>query len=64
MTSRWEYKIVTSDDISGGLLKKNRAEIEACLNRLGAEGWEIINMDFRELDVKFSFTGLGKRPSR
>ncbi len=64
MTTRWEYRIVTSDDISGGLLKKNRGQVEAYLNQLGAEGWEMINLDFRELDVKFSFTGLAKRPAR
>jgi hypothetical protein len=60
---KWEYKIVDSrnlkrQDLFGG---SKSGEIEDYLNRLGAEGWEIINLDFYEMEGRGSFTGLAKR---
>jgi hypothetical protein len=59
----WEYKIVDSKDVSGGgIFKgKDRADLEAYLNVLGKDGWEIINLDFRELESRFEFSGVAKR---
>jgi len=61
--TKWEYKIVDSKDVSGGgILKgKDRADVEAYLNGLGMDGWEIINLDFNELENRFEFSGVAKR---
>ncbi len=60
---RWEYKIVDSKDVGGGgIFKgKDRGDIELYLSGLGREGWEIINLDFRELEARFEFSGIAKR---
>ena len=61
--TKWEYKIVDSKDVSGGgIFKgKDRAGIEAYLNGLGMDGWEIITLDFNELGNRFDFSGVAKR---
>ncbi len=63
MTKTWTYKIVDSKDVrGGGVFKgKERTDVEAYLNELGNDGWEIINLDFRELDSRFEFTGVARR---
>ncbi|WP_164503655.1 DUF4177 domain-containing protein [Pleionea sediminis] len=45
----WEYKIVDSNNAEkGGFLKGRTVEqVEAYLNQLGQEGWEIIDLDFQ-----------------
>jgi len=60
---RWEYRIVDSNDVpGGGLFKgKERAAVEAYLNALGAEGWEMVNLDFREFESRLEFTGVARR---
>ena len=60
---KWEYTIVDSKDVpGGGVFKgKDRAEIDRYLNKLGQEGWEIVNLDFRELENRFEFTSVAKR---
>ncbi len=72
----WEYKIVDSADVpadshgkmqsfrlhAGG--QRTRDAIEAYLNGLGAEGWEIISMSFPDTDTGESFVGLAKRALR
>jgi len=59
----WEYRIIDSNDVkSEGLLKgRSRTSLEAYLNELGDEGWEIVNLDWRELESRMSFSGLAKR---
>ncbi len=59
----WEYKIVDSKDVpSSGIFKrKDRAVVEAYLSNLGRQGWEVINLDFRELEGRLEFTGVAKR---
>jgi len=44
---KWEYKIVDSNDVpSAGIFKgRQREALEAYLNELGAEGWELVNID-------------------
>lgn len=60
---KWEYMIVDSQEIpGGGIFKgKDRSDINNFLNKLGEEGWEIINLDFRELERRSEFTGVAKR---
>ncbi len=66
MSSTWEYRLLTSKDVeSGGLLRgRGRDEVEAYLNGLGAEGWEIIDIDFVAMEGSIgltTFSGLAKR---
>lgn len=60
---KWEYKLFDSKDVKrDGLLKgKSRESIEKYLNGLGHEGWEVVNITFRELESRSSFTGVAKR---
>lgn len=41
---------------------KTVRDIEDYLNRLGDDGWEIVNLDFRELSSHREFVGVAKRP--
>ncbi len=66
----WEYKIVDSDEAEkGGFLKGRTVEqVEAYLNALGTEGWEIVDLDF-QMDPTMPegpthFHGLAKRPRK
>lgn len=61
---RWEYKLVTSKDFSAGMFRPtSRAALEAALNELGREGWEVVSMDFDdELVPAMKFAALLKRP--
>lgn len=60
---RWEYRIVDSSDVPGGSLfkGKSRVALESYLNGLGAEGWEVVNIDTLELEGRTSFVGIAKR---
>ena len=60
---KWEYMIVDSKDVpGGGVFKgKDRSQVDKYLNQLGQEGWEIVNLDFRELESRLEFTGVAKR---
>lgn len=60
---RWEYRIVDSNDVAReGLLRgRSREAVERYLGELGDAGWEIVNVDFRELESRSSFTGIAKR---
>ncbi len=60
---KWEYKVVDSKDVpSEGIFKgRNRASVEDYLNQLGRDGWEVINLDFRELEGRLEFSGVAKR---
>ncbi|BDX06284.1 DUF4177 domain-containing protein [Planctobacterium marinum] len=44
----WEYKIIDSNSVEkAGFLKGRTLEaVEAYLNELGQDGWEIIDLDF------------------
>ncbi len=59
----WEYMVLDSKDVRrAGVFKgRDRKEINDYLNTLGNEGWEIVNLDFRELDGRFEFSGVAKR---
>ena len=60
---KWKYMIIDSKDVPGGgfFRGKDRSEVNDYLNQLGHEGWEIVNLDFRELESRFEFTGVAKR---
>ena len=61
---QWEYRIVHDEDVKQTDLfgRPKRAAVEALLNQLGAEGWELVNIDFSDDGPKFFFTGVLKRP--
>lgn len=60
---RWEYRIFDSKDVAGGGLFKrpDREALEARLNELGAEGWEVVVGDFLELEHRHAFMAILKR---
>ena len=61
---KWEYLILDSVDMEKRLSLKgpNREELEKYLDVLGSRGWEIVNLDIRELfDKRGSFAGVAKR---
>ena len=60
---KFEYKIIDSKDVSSaGLFKgRKREDVEGYLSSLGSEGWEIINLDFRELESGLEFAGIAKK---
>lgn len=60
---KWEYRFLDSMDIEEGgfLAVKSRDAVEAYLNRIGDEGWEVINLDFVEIEGRTSFVGVAKR---
>ncbi len=60
---KWEYKIVDSKHLSGGgaFKGKDREVVESYLNQLGEEGWEIVDLHFKEIQRGFEFSGLAKR---
>ncbi len=61
---KWEYLILDSIDMEKRLSLKgaNREELEKYIDVLGSRGWEIVNLDFRELfDKRGSFSGVAKR---
>lgn len=64
---QWEYKIIASADVQAdrGVLgmKDVRNELEAYLNELGRDGWEIVDADFFPNNAQY-FTGLAKRERR
>ena len=61
----WEYKIVDSQDVGGGIFKgPDRDKLEAYLNEPGQDGWEILGVDFLELENRHSFVAIAKRAAR
>jgi hypothetical protein len=59
---KWEYKVVDSTQVSGGIFRgKKFQETEKFFNQLGQEGWEIINIDFNDVTGQMDFVGVVKR---
>lgn len=60
---KYQYKIIDSKDVeSAGLFtSKKREDVEAYLNSLGTGGWELVNVDFRELEGRLEFSGVMKK---
>jgi len=57
-TTLWEYRVVTLGRNPFSTLKDE--EIEAMLNELGAEGWEVIRAEVPEGGVRWKV--VAKRP--
>jgi hypothetical protein len=60
---KWEYKIIDTKDVPGGgfFKGKDREAVEAFLNELGEQGWEIINIDAADRSSDLQFRGVAKR---
>jgi hypothetical protein len=63
LMKKYQYKIVDTRDVAAaGLFKgRLREDIEAYLSSLGAQGWELVNVDFRELEGGLEFAGIMKK---
>jgi len=63
MSKKWEYCVVDSHEVPGVNFgeARNKSDIVDYLNRLGQEGWEIINLDMTESQALFNFFGVAKR---
>ncbi len=63
--TKWAYKIIDSRDVEreGFFKGRERSKLEEYLNKLGEEGWEVINLDFSDLsDDAGRFYGVAKKP--
>ena len=60
---KYKYKIVDTRDVeTAGLFKgRKREDVESYLNSLGTAGWELVNVDFRELESGLEFAGVMKK---
>ena len=60
---KWEYRIIDTKEVpGGGILKgKDRQAVEAYLNELGEQGWEIVNIDASDRNSDLQFRGVAKR---
>ena len=65
---KWEYRIIDTYEVPGypaflsGIFKvKSRQAIEAYLNALGEQGWEIVSFDALEWRSCMAFRGVAKR---
>jgi len=60
---KWEYKIIDTDDVPGSVIFKGRSRdaIEAHLNQLGEQGWEIVSLDALDWKLQLAFLGVAKR---
>jgi len=63
MSKKWEYRIVDSHEIPGVDYTdvRRKQDLQNYLNRLGQEGWEIINLDLTENQEFYNFFGVAKR---
>ena len=61
--AQWEYRVVDSKTLEGGSTFKGKAReaVEAHLNTLGREGWEIIEVSFKDIQRGYEFVGLARR---
>ena len=59
----WEYRIIDSEEAYRGGFEEDikKKDIEEYLNRLGIDGWEIINLDFSAHARKSWFMGGARR---
>lgn len=56
-TSEWEYRVVS---VGGGLRSPKDEDLEATLNELGEQGWEVVGVTNRESSYKLTL--IAKRP--
>jgi hypothetical protein len=60
---QFDYKIVDTRDVeTAGLFKgRKRQDVEAYLYSLGSDGWELVNVDFPELEGGLELAGIMKK---
>jgi hypothetical protein len=60
---QWEYKILDSRLLPGGGKFKGKEKdiVDMFLSKIGRDGWEIMSIDFREINKGYEFTGVAKR---
>ena len=60
---KYEYKVVDTEDLysAGQFIGIKREDVEAYLNSLGKQGWELVNADFREREGSLGFSGVMKK---
>lgn len=60
---KFEYRFIDSKDVEAESFFKGRKreDVERYLNALGNKGWELVNVDFRELEGALEFAGVMKR---
>ena len=66
MPRTFEYKLLSSEDVEsrGFFAERKRKDVEAYLNQLGSEGWEILGINFIGVagtERAASFAALAKR---
>jgi hypothetical protein len=63
MLTKWEYRLITSKEAPGatGFRGKSRESLESYLNELGDDGWEVVAVDWNDMEGHASFSGLAKR---
>jgi hypothetical protein len=57
--TRWEYKVVRSDDLPSNIKAEDRDRL---FNELGEQGWEMVNIDWVDTPVSDEFVATFKRP--
>src|SRR5690242_7907520 len=60
---KWEYRIIDTQEVPGGGIfgGKSRQAVEAYLNELGEQGWQIVNCDALEWKSCGAFRGVATR---
>lgn len=60
---QWEYKILDSRLLPGGGKFKGKEKdiVDLYFSKIGREGWEIVSLDFREIQRGYEFAGIAKR---
>lgn len=66
MMRKWEYKLISTKDLPGGgflgVKEREREVLEAYLNQLGDDGWELFSIDFTDtLASPSHFQGVARR---
>ncbi|NRA83277.1 MAG: DUF4177 domain-containing protein [Gammaproteobacteria bacterium] len=61
--NKFEYKMIDTRDVptEGIFSSRKKEDVEKYLNDLGAAGWELVNVDYRELEGGSEFGGIMKR---
>ena len=59
--TEWEYKVIDTEQAKGSFLGRTPEHVEEYLNQFGAEGWEIVAMDYRELSGNLRVYCIAKR---